>query len=306
MTSPLFTRLGLAVTGLLSAVVLAGEDHDHSTCDHGHGEATDPFCFNLTDHWLDPWEHTHFRNGAPLIHNFGMEPAFLGREFFVDYVYSALEGGEEHELGAELEWALTRRIGVVLEQGYLFENPDSGAQTEGWGDFAMVPRFVLADCERCIISANLEIAAPTGSKAVGAGEEWHLAPFLNTWCDLGDWWSLTTQTGLEFALDSDETEFFFTVGLAKAVRVFEAPAGTDIAGHQHELPTGILSAIAELSGAAVVDGDPKDEGVFELNGLIGLSLSATGSIDLRAGYLFPLNAHSELEGGMIVGAIHRF
>lgn len=292
--------------GLLPPFALGGEGHDHSDCKDKHGLPGDGPCFNLTERWFDPWEHTHFRNGVPLIHNFGFEPAFLGRELFVDYLFAELEEGDEHEIEMELEWALTRRIGVVLEQGYVFENPDDGADADGWGDFAVVPRFVLADCRNWVLSANLEVSVPTGSDEIGAGEEWHLAPFLNAWCDLGNWWSLTGQAGLEFALDSDESEFFFAVGLAKAIRLVDAPVAVDSHGHQHELPTGILSVIAELTGAAVVDGDPEDEGVFELNGLLGLSYGMASALDLRVGYLFPFNAHSELEGGVTVGAIHRF
>lgn len=301
-----------AILSALAPSTFAGERDAHSDCDHTHAGCVhtdlkdDSLCWNLGSHWLDPWHHEHFRNGVPLIHNFGFEPAFLGRELFVDYSYVSVDEGSEHELEMELEWALTRRIGVVLEQGYSFVDPDGEKSVDGWGDFAVVPRLLLADCDRCIISMNLEIAAPTGSDEVGAGEEWHLAPFLTTWCDLGNWWSLTTQTGFEFAMDSEETEFFFAAGIAKAIRVFDARATAGADGHRHEVPTGILSLIAEVSGAAVVDGDPSDEGVFSLEGLVGVGLGATSSLDLRAGYLFPLNAHSELDGGVTIGAIHRF
>lgn len=307
MMSSHLTLAGMLVAALAFPIVRAGEEHDHAHHDHDHGIVeTERACFDLTTGWFAPWEHEHFRNGVPLIHNFGLEPAFLGRELFADYVYASLEEGEEHEIELELEWALTRRIGMVLEQGYVFESPDGEADVDGWGDFAVVPRFVLADCDRCIISANLEVVAPTGSDEIGAGEEWRLAPFLTTWCDLGNWWSLTTQSGLEFALDSDETEFFFGVGLAKALRIFEPAGGPDDHGHGHEVPLGILSVLAELTGDAVVDGDPGEEGVFSLNGLVGVNYGTTSTWDVRAGYLFPLNAHSELEGGLTLGFIRRF
>lgn len=306
MVRPVLT-LGLLVTfsTCLAPSSYAGGKVAQARCDHAHGNS-DALCFNLTEGWFDPWEHAHFRNGTPLVHHFGMEPAFLGRDAFVDYSYSSLDEGKEHEIGLELEWALTRRIGVVFEQGYAFHNPDRGPDADGWGDLAIVPRFVVADCDRCIISANLEIVAPTGSADVGAGEEWRLAPFITTWCDLGNWWSLSTQTGFEFAMDSNETEFFFAAGIAKSIRVFDAPGATNAHGHVHELPTGILSLIGEVSGAAVVDGDPKAEGVFELNGLVGVSVGITEGFDLRGGYRFPLNSHSELKGGITVGAIYHF
>lgn len=43
---------------------------------------------SLREGWFDPWPHKHFsRNGTPLVHSFGLEPAFLDRDFFLNVVY---------------------------------------------------------------------------------------------------------------------------------------------------------------------------------------------------------------------------
>ncbi|NIP98987.1 MAG: transporter, partial [Akkermansiaceae bacterium] len=79
---------------------------------------------------------------------------------------------------------------MVIEQAYVWEDPDGEPSVSGFGDLAIVPRIVLCEHERFLLSANLEIELPTGSNDLGAGQEWHLAPFITTWADLGHWWTL--------------------------------------------------------------------------------------------------------------------
>lgn len=315
MNYSMFTHAGFVL--ILLAVPLArGGEVDvapESDCAHHHGP--DAFGCSLAGHWLDPWPHSHFSpGGAPYIHNFGFEPAFLGRDLLATYGWAELEEGDEQELEFELEWALTRRIGFVIEQAYVWEDPDGESSVDGYGDLAIVPRFVLCEQDRFLLSANLEIEAPTGSDELGAGEEWHLAPFLTTWMDLGDWWALTSATGFEFALDSNETEFFLGVGLAKSFRLADPASPVGSHGgqggahhhHGHELPGGILSLIAELYGETVIDGDEDEEGRWIFEALVGASYSLFPGFDIRAGYAFALSGDSELDGALRLGAICHF
>ena len=77
-----------------------------------------PFGADLTTGWLEPWPHSHFsRRGTPYVHLFNLEPAFLDRDLFFDYRRVDGVGEDEVELEVELEWALTRRIGIVLAVG---------------------------------------------------------------------------------------------------------------------------------------------------------------------------------------------
>ena len=65
---------------------------------------------------LEPFEHIHLsRLGTPLVHSFGVEPAFTGRDLFTDYRFRSGDGITEHEIGFELEWAFTRRLGIIVE-----------------------------------------------------------------------------------------------------------------------------------------------------------------------------------------------
>jgi hypothetical protein len=53
--------------------------------------------------------------GTPFVHGFLTEPAFLGRDLFVDMTRS----GDETEAEVEVEWSLTRRLGLVAELPYI-------------------------------------------------------------------------------------------------------------------------------------------------------------------------------------------
>lgn len=73
--------------------------------------------------FLEPFEHLHFsERGTPIIHSFGIEAAFTGRDLFLDHIYIKGDGFTEHESELELEWAFTKRLGVILEVPYIWED----------------------------------------------------------------------------------------------------------------------------------------------------------------------------------------
>lgn len=87
--------------------------------------SAEPINLDITEGWLDPWPHNHFsRKGTPFIHLFSLEPAFLDRDFFLDYRWASGSEGKEIEVEAELEWALTRRLGIVVEAPFARLSPD--------------------------------------------------------------------------------------------------------------------------------------------------------------------------------------
>lgn len=54
--------------------------------------------------FLDPFEHIHLsQRGTPYVHSFGIEPAFTGRDLFLDHTYREGNGVVEHESELELE-----------------------------------------------------------------------------------------------------------------------------------------------------------------------------------------------------------
>ncbi|NIP98988.1 MAG: hypothetical protein GWO24_38560, partial [Akkermansiaceae bacterium] len=86
-------------------------------------------------------------------------------------------------------------------------------------------------------------------------------------------------------------------GLAKSFRVTGDDHGkraTETVAHSHELPSGILSLIAELYGETVLKGEPEEEDNWIFEALVGASYSLLPGCDIRAGYAFPISNDSEL------------
>jgi hypothetical protein len=339
-----FIALGVALVAVVAAV---RADHDAGECCHcqcggpcqcacgGYCTAEfipecypDAFGFALRGGWLEEWPHSHFsRLGTPMIHFFFTEPAGPERDLIVDYLYTKGPDGKEHEFATELEWAFTRRIGVVLEVPGMVLNPNDGPQEIGFGDFVVAPRFLLADFDRFMLSANLEISTPTGDdeRGLGAGETL-LAPSLTGWLDLGNWWTAGFQVGSEAGLSSGDNEIFYSVALARTVfgRAVCCPRYSRHGEHgdgehsdhgdQHgehdehdegnHFPPGLTSWILEFTGRSGTWGPNNGRSTAEL--LLGVSYTITEHTQVRAGYQFPLGSPRDLDGRAILGAIYHF
>lgn len=318
--------------------------HDHDLAhgiglddEHGHArfvpdDLPEPFGFSLAGGWFDEWPHSHFsRLGTPQIHFFFVEPAYPERDLIVDFVYTRTDEGIENEVATELEWAFTRRIGVVIEVPGLILNPNDAVQETGFGDLVIAPRFLLADFDRFAMSFNLEISTPTGDedRGLGAGET-ILGPSFTGWYDLGDWWTSGFRVGVETGLDSGETEMAYDLAIAKT---FCGPAlfgcccrhwsntrghgehgheGEEHAGHSHNghddeghhfLP-GMTSLIVEVNARTLTSGEDEGRSTAEL--LFGVNYALTERVQLRAGYQFPLFKPSDLEERVVTGLIYHF
>lgn len=300
---------------VIAAAAAADETHQHAPANHaGATHESDfvpmdlpgPFGADLKHHWLDPWPHSHFsRRGTPLVHLFNSEPAFLNRDFIAGVAVVDGVDGDEIEAEFELEWAFTRRIGLVIEAPLLFIDPDDGPGERGVGDVALAPRFLLVDTDTFLLSFNLEVELPTGDEDRGLGHgEVALAPSLSGWLDLGKWFTFSFQTGTEHGLESGEAELFYHAAITYS---FLGPALAADSGHGHEghhAPPGLTSLIAEFTGRTVLDGQESGRSSGEL--LIGVSYQITDSIEGRIGYQFPLFKPKELDGAFILGVIIHF
>lgn len=255
--------------------------------------------------YFAPFEHLHFtERGTPIIHSFGIEPAFTGQDLFLDYTYRSGDGFTEHESEVELEWAFTKRLGVIIEVPYVFEDEEGVASASGFGDLAIVPRALLVDSDCFMLTAQIETVLPTGSSSFGG--ETAIAPGIAMWNDLGNWFTLNTQLGVEHVFDEDSTEFFFGFGLVKSFG--DKP---DLhSGHDHDHDhsshscAGIFNLHLEVTGATPINGD--DQGDFEVEGLVGISYGLTSQVDVRAGYLFPISSPKEFDYGLTGGIIWHF
>ncbi len=280
-------------------------DDDQQFIPEGYPE---PFGIDLTRSWLEAWPHNHLsRRGTPFVHLFSLEPAFLGRDLFLDYRTVTGPDENETELEVELEYAVTRRIGVVLEVPYVQLDPDGASSESGVGDFAIAPRVLLVDAETFLLSANLEVAFPSGeeSKGLGSGEV-GLAPSLSAWFDLGHWLQASLQAGTEHGVDSGDAEVFYNGALAYS---FLTPSLFNAAEHDHDhtgshsLP-GLTSGILELTGRTVVDG--QDDGRSTAALLFGINYNVTGSWEVRSAYQLPLGGSQDIDRGFVLGLIRHF
>ena len=261
-----------------------------------------PISANANDDSLfAPFEHIHFSDlGTPIIHSFGIEPAFTGRDLFLDYGYATGDGFEEHEIEMELEWAFTRRLGVIVEAPYIFENEDGEDWADGWGDLAIVPRILLLDKEKFSMTAQLEVVTPTGTN--GFGGETALGAGLASWFDLGNWWTLNSFVAYEHVFDEDVDELLFGFGLIKSLGRPSSSQG----GHDHSHPTteGLFHMHAEVTGSVGLSGE--DEGAMTAEGLLGFSYGLNHSMDFRIGYRFPITSPKDFDSGIVSGIVWHF
>ena len=308
-----------ALVACLALAWNARAHEEHET--HADADLPPPLGASLTEGWLDPWPHSHFsRRGAPRVHPFGIEPAFLGRDLLIDYHFVHGDEGVEHELEAELEWALTRRIGLIVEAPFLVLDPDEGETESGIGDVGLGLRFVLVDTERMLISANVAAALPTGDEDRGLGsDEVILEPSLGLWLDLGGGFTASAQLGTEHATETGDDALVYGLGIAYS---FQGPALLDRphaphdehAGHAHahdhvhaghpHFPPGFTSLIAEITGSVVLDGE--DDGAASHQLLLGISYSVSDWLEVRAAFQASIGQPREFDEAIIAGLIFHF
>lgn len=251
--------------------------------------------------WLEPYKHHHFNDlGTPVVHSFNIEPAFTGRDIFGTYRYVSGSDAIEHETELELEWGLTRRLGIIFELPYIVENERQGPTKRGFGDLVVVPRALLYESDRLLLTAQAEIGLPTGSKDFGGDTS--IAPGLAAWYDLGNWWTLQGLVAWENKLDADEGAIEFGLGIIKSIDL-HGHGGSCDHGH-HRTHAGLLNFHLEFTGEmGLTDGE---DGRTEVQGLIGVSHSLSCGLDIRLGYEFPVTRPTELDYGWVIGANWHF
>ena len=253
--------------------------------------------------FLSHFEHLHFTSsGTPIIHSFGIEPAFTGRDLFLNYSWREGNGVTEHETEIELEWAFTKRLGIIVEVPYIYEDEENVGSAKGFGNLAIVPRALLIDSDRFMLTAQIEAGLPTGSSTFGG--QTSIAPGIAIWNDLGNWFTLNSNISIVHGFDSDETELEFGFGLVKSFG--ETPEATHDHHSHHHHPTavGIINLHLECTGSTPLNGS--DSGDFETEGLIGISYGLLPDLDIRAGYIFPIGTPREFDHGLTTGLIFHF
>lgn len=275
------------------------------TCDHDHGP--EPFGLDWSRGWFEPAIHSHLNvRQTPYIHPFATEPAFTRRDLVLNYNYRDVAEQNEHNIEAEVEWAFTRRLGMIVETPYSFVVPHEDASINGLGNVAVSPRVLLAEYDRFLLAGNLEIEIPTTDADRGLAEnETALAPSLSMWFDLGHWWTLNSQSGVEYKTRSKQSELFVRNSVIHTLGTPGRNIGhTDQDHSRHGLPPGFLSFIVETDMAVGLSGD--EDGNWTAEGLVGLNYGLREDTEIRAGYQFPLSQSQALNNGIICGLIQHF
>ena len=280
----------IAVSATISTYSFAG--------DFQKSVSTSP-AYSASD-WFAPFAHLHTsQNGTPYVHSLGIEPAFTGRDLFIDHGYITGDSFTEYDSEIELEWAFTKRLVVILETSYIYEDEEGVGSAKGFGDLAIVPRALLIESERFLLTAQVETVLPTGGSNFGGDTA--IAPGIAMWNDLGNSLTLNSIVSVEHGFDADETELVYGLGLVKSV-------GETHAGHDHAQSngstTGMLHLHFEITGHTPVNGP--DEGDVNLEGLVGVSYGLTQNFDIRAGYFFPITHPNDFDYGLTAGMIFHF
>ena len=295
--------LGWPLAPLCAASPPSGDlSHDH----HSHSDSVSNAGALVTGAdverggFFEPFQHRHrSSSGTPMVHPLTVEPALTGRDLFLDYRFRSGEAGKEHELELELEWAITRRLGFLVELPYIFEREDGEPALDGFGDLIFVPRVLVHEGTDHLMTLQLEVVMPTGRD--GLGGETALAPGIVTWINLGDWWALNTQIAWEHVFEEDENFLNIGLGLTKTLGHGNSKPGSG-SSQFHE--TGLTSLLFEATGTVNLSGEGRGEVEFE--GLLGVTHGLQNGLDLRLGLEFPITSPRSFDYGILFGAVWHF
>jgi hypothetical protein len=257
--------------------------HDHGPEGHLHAE---PLYGRLCYAWGACPEHAHAsRCGAAYVHAFGVEPAFLGRDLLL-----TVEGEDgETSLEAEVEYALTRRLLMVVELPWHWTDEEDGG-----GDVGVGLRGLLYESNRFLASAQVAVEAPTARGDLGA-DEWRLAPSVLAWGDLGRGFTLQGGLTLDLSLEGGDTEGRWDAALAWSLP--RSPFFGGCGGH------GPAHASLLLEGHGLYALDGAERGTLEHGLLLGVSLPLHRTFDLRAGWTVAWEEGEDAATGWVLGCV---
>lgn len=267
-----------------------------------HGRQ-DSMGISLTDQWLEPWQHHRFSPRAtPYVHTFNLEPALLERDlsFNMEYI-NGYDDEEAFALETELEWAFTRRIGMVVEIPYITLNSSHGENESGQADILLGPRLLTVETDAFILSSNFEFSVPSGKDEPEFGSgEYLLHPSLSLWADLGNWFTVGGQVGLVYGVHSGDSSFRYRTALTYSFLTM----GSRHTMRGHSFPDGLSSLIVELNGKA--NTERSEQGLHTAELIIGASYNIHKHWEMRGGYQIPTGGPQEFDKAFILSMIYHF
>lgn len=287
----LVVLVAAALAGCRAALPSASHGHEHAS-GHAHDlerpERPPPLCYDLRCAWRAPVDHAHeSRRGAPYVHAFHVEPAFLGRDLLVH----AEREGDERALETEVEWALTRRLLLVAELPLHETEAD-----DGLGDLGLGLRGLFVETDRFLLSGQIGLEVPTADGDLGA-DEVVVAPSLLAWGDLGGLLTLQGGTTLAIGTETGDVELSWGAALVKSF-----PCRPLLScGDGHHDHGSWLSLMLEGRGTYGLSGP--DEGTSAHEALLGISVPIADGLDGRAGWNLRWEEEDDAAQGWVVGLV---
>ena len=244
-----------------------------------------------------PVHHTHFSPlGTPYVHPFTIEPPQIHQDAFFIYKFTknTIEGEDEFESEAHLDWALTERLGFVFAAPLVGLHGADGTHNVGFGDIEIAPRVMWIEREKFILASNFFITVPTGdeTRGLGAGET-VLSPYITTWHDLGNWNTMLINMGPDIGARSGDVSMTYSALLTHSIlgpelledkTHHEEHHNAEGEGPRHFAP-GMTTFYLEMVGETQLGDDRRT--FIEI--LPGISYVLTAHGELRFGILVPVS-----------------
>jgi len=167
-----------------------------------NGPATEPF---PERHAVLASTAAHETSKGTFIDPLITEHAFVDRKVRTDLAVRLLREGEGQAYVNQniFEYAFTRWFSLEIAQPFVLIDPEAADSETGIGDLTIGAKFQLTratDTNGLIVAAGVETSLPSGEEAIGAGEEYVLAPLAGVdWAIGSGLFKLQTQAELEIA-----------------------------------------------------------------------------------------------------------
>ncbi len=142
-----------------------------------------------------------------------VRPVFIYQSIQSDFITG---GGDAYATGVQVRYAVTDRLAVFLRQGgYIWVNPNLGADFDGWADLGFGFKYALIDSEehQFILTPGIGFVVPTGEEEIFHGRgngEWDF--FVSAAKGFGDF-HLTGNAGFRVPNDSAQQSTVFHYSL---------------------------------------------------------------------------------------------